>query len=212
MLKLQRSQEAEKHRIEEKLRKQSRKRILSKTIKLAIIIVIVTAVLYVAVSLWSQNSSPQQNTPSTPEISGPAPLFTIQDINGTQFSLNDFKGKIIVLHFMGNINDEEIDEIGKLCPVYCGENMVAISVTGPTCECTKIQLYQMREVKKVTWFLGQDDTSYTTYNLYAKYITSHGEPYFPTVVLIDKNLNVKGAYGFVNASTLSSEIESLINQ
>jgi len=72
-------------------------------------------------------------------------------------------------------------------------------------------IYQVREEKNITWFLARDD-SYTVYGNYAKYVTSHEPPYLPTVILIDKKLDVHGSYGFIPASTLSQEIEGLITR
>ena len=184
--------------------------ITTRAIKFAVIILIVAGVIYAAVSA-SQNFSPPQNNQSTSELSQPAPLFTINDINGTKISLSNFKGKIIVLYFMGTIYDAEVEEIETLWPSYRGKNVVVIGIIGSACSCTADLIYIVRRDRNFTWFLARDD-AYTTNNLYAKYITSHGEPYFPTVVLIDKNLYIERAYGFVPASTLSSEIEGLIKK
>lgn len=179
-------------------------------IKFAVIIAIVTVATYVAASFALQNFLPQ-STPLTPEESKNAPLFTVEDINGTKVSLSDFKGKIIVLYFLGTVHDEQLLEIEELWPRYGGENVVVIGLVSPTCDCMKDLIYQVREGRDIKWFLARDD-AYTVHTLYAKYIISHGEPYLPTIILIDKNLDVHGSYGFIPASTLSEEIEGLITR
>lgn len=182
-------------------------RIIPKAIKFAVIILIIAGVIYAAVSAFL----PPQNNSSTYGLSGSAPLFTIDDINGTEISLSDFKGKIVVLYFIGSIYEAEINEIDAIWASYRGENVVVIGVINPTCSCTVDLIYTVRRDRNFTWFLARDD-AYVTNSLYSKSITSHGEPYFPTVVLIDKNLDIARVYGFVPASTLSSEIESLIKK
>lgn len=187
-----------------------REKQITRAIKFAVIILIVAGVIYAAVST-SQNFSPPQNNPATSELYQPAPLFTISDINGTKISLSNFKGKIIVLYFMGTVYDAEVEEIETLWASYRGKNVVVIGIVGSSCDCTQDLIYKVRKDRDLTWFLARDD-AYTTQYLYSKFITSHGEPYFPTIVLIDKNLDIKRVYGFVSASTLSSEIEGLIKK
>ena len=38
-----------------------------------------------------------------PNVGSPAPLFTLKDINGKEVSLNDFKGKVVLINFLGNM-------------------------------------------------------------------------------------------------------------
>jgi len=192
-------------------KKRRKKRIITKTLKIGVIIAIVAVAAYVAVSFASQNFSPQQNTQSTTELSKHAPLFTTSDINGTQVSLNDFRGRIVVLYFMKTLYDAQLDEILEIWPSYCGKNVVLISMLDPACECTRTDLLTQRQARQMTWFVVID-AGYAIFPLYSKYIVSHGEPYLPTIILIDENLDIARVYGFVPASTLSLEIEGLINK
>jgi len=59
------------------------------------------------------------STTPAPEV---APTFSIRDINGTQFSLNQQNGKVIVIHFMAvgcsgqiyDINKHQLEQLKNL--------------------------------------------------------------------------------------------------
>jgi len=162
----------------------------------------------------------QFTQPSTepPRINPTNPLqtpyeFTMKDINGTQFSLNSFRGQVIVVHIMGvgcggqinQINDNQLTHLRTVCSSFCGKApvtliTVAVSTCG-TCE----PLLQLRDMYNISWLFGNDYDDGTA-DIAQKY-ASQGDG---TIVLIDKTFHISDSYTTITASILSSKINQLL--
>lgn len=135
------------------------------------------------------------STSPPPEL---APTFSLKDINGTQFSLNQHRGEIILIHFMAvgcggqirDINEYQLPQLRKLCDAYCGKKPFTI-VTVAVATCPNSQLASIRRSYGITWVLGNDYDDYTLeiVNAYSGYSIGDG-----TVILIDKNFRVDQVY------------------
>jgi hypothetical protein len=145
----------------------------------------------------------------------PAPNFSLNDINGTQFSLSQHSGDVIVLHFMavgcggqiGPINDYQLSQLETVCNNYCGRKAVTI-VSVVVATCPSSDLVQMRVNKSITWILGNDydDGKMDIIDAYTSYRIEDG-----TIILVDKMLNVAQVYNeAVTADTLSFKIDQLL--
>jgi hypothetical protein len=152
----------------------------------------------------------------SPEPIGPAPNFPLMDINSSAiFTLDQFSGKAIALHFMivgchglvSPIDDNQLRQLKLVCNSYCASGQfVMITVLSSTCPTSN--LTQIRMDYGVTWRMGNDYSNgmMDIFSAYAKYGVEDG-----TIVLIDKTLNVTQVHTEpITASTLSSEIEQLL--
>ena len=151
----------------------------------------------------------------SPEPIGPAPDFPLMDINGSIFTLEQFSGKVIAIHFMivgchGEIypiDDNQLRQLKSVCNNYCGNGQFVI-ITVLSSTCLTSNLSQIRLDYDITWRMGNDynDGMMDVFRAYAIYSVKDG-----TIVLVDRKLNVTQVHTeAITASTLSSEIEQLL--
>ena len=143
-----------------------------------------------------------------------APNFSLSDINGTQASLNQLKGKVIGIHFMAvgcqgqinPINQYQLTELNRACNSLCKKDGATfLTVAVATCENSNLEA--LRTIYGVSWIFGNDyaDGALEIVNDYAPLQIGDG-----AIVLIDKNSNVAEVFnGGVPASTLISKITEL---
>lgn len=100
---------------------------------------------------------------SNPALTGSAPNFSLKDINGTQFSLNQYSGNVIAIHFMtvgcsgkyNVINYNQLKQLKTVCNTYCGNSSVTV-VTVVVSTCSNNDLSVIRTDYGITWTLGND--------------------------------------------------------
>ena len=161
----------------------------------------------------------QYTQPSTepPEINPANPLqtpynFTLKDVNGTQFSLNSFIGKVVLIHVMAvgchgqiaQINDNQLRQLKTVCNNLCGSKSV-ILITVAVATCPSSDLRQIRTYYGMTWLFGNDYDD-GRMDIAQNYATE-GDG---TIVLIDKTFHISNTYGKITASTLLSKINELL--
>ena len=161
----------------------------------------------------------QYTQPSTapPPINPTNPLetpyeFTLNDVDGTKFSLTSYKGRVVVIHIMGvgchgqinPINDNQLTQLKTVCDSFCGHEPVTL-VTVAVATCPSSNLEQIRTTYGITWPLGNDYDDGTV-DIAQKY-ASQGDG---TIVLIDKAFHIIDSYTTITASTLSSKISQLL--
>ena len=92
-----------------------------------------------------------------------APDFSLSDINGTQTTLSQLKGKVIGIHFMavgchGDINPINEYQLAELSSTYNAisktENMAFLTVAVATCENSQLDV--LRSDYHVSWIMGND--------------------------------------------------------
>lgn len=138
--------------------------------------------------------------------------FTMNDVDGTRFSLASQKGKVVVIHIMGvgchgqinPINDNQLTQLKTVCSSFCGNEPVTF-VTVAVATCASSDLAQIRTTYGITWPLGNDYDD-GTMDIAEKY-ASQGDG---TIVLIDKTFHISESYATIAASTLSSKISQLL--
>ncbi len=147
-------------------------------------------------------------------VSKVAPDFSLSDINGTQTSLSQLKGKVIGVHFMsvgchGDINPINEYQLAQLSDTYNAisetGNISFLTVAVATCENSQLDV--LRSDYGVSWIMGNDyaDKTLDIVNNYVPFKIGDG-----TVVLIDKDFNVAEVYNNgVYSNTLISKITQL---
>jgi peroxiredoxin len=154
---------------------------------------------------------------NNPAPTGSAPNFSLRDINGTQFSLNQFSGKVIAIHFMAvgcggqidSINDNQLKQLKSLCNTHCGNNPVTI-VSVAVATCQNSELARIRTDYGITWVLGNDyhfeDGTTPIVEAYSNYPIRDG-----SILLIDKAFNIAQVYTEkMTATALATEINRLL--
>ncbi len=161
-----------------------------------------------------------------------APDFTTTDVNGVEFSLHDYAGKVVILHFTG-VEDPlciecleemqgQIHELEKL--TKSSENITVITINirkNPS----SISGYNM-SVKyfgaNISWHWVEDLSPYPIAGLYQKYWTIDGAFSNPSLVLIDTNQSIVGVYhvycmgkgsidGIQTAESLTADANAIAN-
>jgi len=165
-----------------------------------------------ALVAWQYSS---KQATSNPPLTGLAPNFALNDINGNPFSLNQHAGEVIAIHFMavscgGGIvqtNENQLRSLKSVCSNYCGEKSVTI-VTVAATTCAKSCLETIRTDYGVTWTLGNDydDGKGDIINAYSSYSIADG-----AIVLIDKDFRVANVYSQETTfETLAARINQLL--
>lgn len=141
--------------------------------------------------------------------------FTLLD--GSKKNTSDYKGKVVLLDFMGaNCGPCQLQllVLNELYENYSikGFEIVSIDVwviQGETAETMQnlINAYRTQLGVYLNWTFGLDDKEGT---LYYKYVNPKGGG-VPCLYLLDKNGNIYySKAGFTNYSTLAEKIEELI--
>lgn len=153
--------------------------------------------------------SPSDQVTNVP--SDQAPDFSLKDINGSRFTLIQFQGKIVIVHFMAvgcggqirAITDHQLKQLKIVCDNHCGNNnFTMITVVVSTCERNTLDL--IRTFYNITWVFGNDydDKKLEIVDAYEKYSILDG-----SIILIDKSLRVAEVYNEeIDAGSLSTTI------
>lgn len=189
--------------------------------KILLAVSLITAIL-VGYVVWQESIRISElpptigsQTPIAPPVTNSAPSFSLRDVNGTLFSLNQHSGKVVALHFMAvgchgqiyPINDYQLQQLGTVCSTFCGSKSVtAVTVAVATCENS--DLAQLRANYGVTWCLGNDydDGKMDIIDAYIKYSIQDG-----TIILVDRESKVAQVYtDAITADALVSQINQLL--
>jgi thiol-disulfide isomerase/thioredoxin len=134
---------------------------------------------------------------------GLAPEFTLTDIDGSAFSLSDFRGKVVMIEFFSTTCGYCINEIPHLKAVHSefGEGELAmISISKSYNNNT--QLINFRNEYEIPWIIAKD-----TANVFQTYNVSS----IPTLYLIDhEGVTAYHHQGVVEASTLIAKVNELL--
>lgn len=142
-----------------------------------------------------------------------APDFTLQDANGTVFSLHNFKTKIVILHFMqfgcgGNagVNEQQFNEFKTISNQY-SDVVIITAFVG----CCNFDLMQAKQNYGVTWWFA-NDAQWDAIKHYWDYgLDENGIFHNPTLFFVDKEQNLRKRFSDVtSADVLSSNITVLL--
>jgi cytochrome oxidase Cu insertion factor (SCO1/SenC/PrrC family) len=164
-----------------------RKRGSGRTIGIAVLVVIAAVLVYLALQPPPPQPQPPPSTSETNTIGRTAaPDFSLQDVQGNEFKLSDFRGKVVVLEFMGTTCPHCANEMPQLVAVWkrFGSSIVMISINvnqGDTDE----MLSAYASEHDAPWVWARD-----TANVASAYKATG----VPTVVIIDPG----GGIAYVN--------------
>lgn len=185
----------------------------------AVLIPFIIAVMVGSYGLWQYSDRFKSSVidPSDSPTSGDvAPLFTLCDVDGTAFSLDQFDDRVKVIHFMvvgcrgqiNHFNEHQMRELSEICGMFCDEEEVAIfTVAISTCEGSELE--EIREAYNITWIFGNDydDGRVDIMEGYMRYSIFDG-----SILILDESCNVVNVYiDEVASESLSSAISELLD-
>lgn len=136
----------------------------------------------------------------------PAPDFTAVDESGAEFSLNDYKGNVTILHFTGletplctECLEEMKGQIVELEKLASSDekNVTIITINirqNPYSETSGKEMAEIDFNLNVSWHWVEEFSPYPIGSLYQNYWMVGGAFSNPTLVLIDANQSVVGVY------------------
>lgn len=185
---------------------------MDKKSKIIIAIAAFALLLILAVigyNLLSHRIKPQQSTTITSSQASKtsAPDFTVQDTNGNNVSLSDFKGKPVVLNFWASWCPPckaEMPDYEKMYQQYSSQGVVfmMVNMTDGNRETTAT----------AKQFLKQNKYTFTAYfDVDSSAANTYGISSIPDSIFIDKNGNVVNAYeGMIDAAIMKKNIEAIM--
>jgi len=133
-----------------------------------------------------------------------APDFTLVDIDGVEFSLGNFRERVVLLDFFDTLCGDCLEEIQHLKSLHqeFDENLIIISISVSPSLDTVEKLQQFREEHEINWIIARD-----TIGIYGEYDVQ----YIPTLVIIDQEGCIQHRHvGLTGESVLSEEIYEII--
>lgn len=138
-----------------------------------------------------------------PNVGSPAPLFTLKDIDGKEVSLNDFKGKVILVNFWATWCKPCQEEMDDLESAYKKNNDKGLVILG----------VDVREEKKdVLEFLKRYKVSYPILmDFDGKVVKDYQVMGVPTTYFIDRDGIIRDRiFGGMNELVIEAKLEDLL--
>ncbi len=134
----------------------------------------------------------------------PAIVFSAVDEHGVNFSLSDYTGDVIILHFTGletplciECLEEMKSQIKELEKLYSSEvniTIITINIRKNPFSDSGFEMAERDFAANVSWNWVEDFSPYPIAALYQEYWTVDGAFSNPTLVLINQDFNLVGAY------------------
>jgi len=133
-----------------------------------------------------------------------APGFTATDENGVMFSLHDYEGKVIILHFTGvetplcieclEEMEGQIHELEALSKSSDNISIITINIRKNPSSISGREMATTDFGANISWHWVEDFSPYPIAGLYQKQWTVDGAFSNPSLVLIDMNQSIVGVY------------------
>ena len=134
----------------------------------------------------------------------PASNFSTKDGRGVNFSLIDYKGDVIILHFTGletplciECLDEmkgQIQELENLSQLKVNATFITINIRKNQYSDSGMVMAESDFGVNVNWHWVEDYSPYPIASLYQEYWTVDGAFSNPTLLLINQNFSIVGVY------------------
>ena len=134
----------------------------------------------------------------------PAIDFSVMDEFGVNFSLSDYKGDVIVIHFTGLENplciecleemESQIKEIEKLSTLELNVTIITINIRKNPYSDSGFEMAERDFGANISWHWVEDYSPYPIATLYQNYWTVDGAFSNPTLIFINQEFNVVGVY------------------
>ena len=134
----------------------------------------------------------------------PAFDFSAVDERGVNFSLSEYKGEVIIIHFTGletplciECLEEMEEQIGELEDLHQSEinvTIITINLRKNPYSDSGLKMAERDFGVNVSWHWVEDYTPYPVASLYQQYWTVEGAFSNPSIVLIDQDYNIVGVY------------------
>ena len=134
----------------------------------------------------------------------PAPDFTATDENSAEFSLHDYQGKVVILHFTGVESplciecleemEGQIHELEKLAKLSDNISIITVNIRKNPSSLSGHEMAVNDFGANISWHWVEDFSPYPIAGLYQKYWTVDGAFSNPSLVLIDTNQSIVGVY------------------
>ena len=134
----------------------------------------------------------------------PAIVFSAVDEYGVNFSLSDYTGDVIILHFTGLENplciecleemEDQIKELKKLSSSEVNVTIITINIRKNPYSDSGFEMAERDFGVNVSWHWVEDFSPYPIATLYQNYWTVDGAFSNPTLVFINQEFNLVGVY------------------
>ena len=160
----------------------------------------------------------------------PATNFSSTDERSINFSLSDYKGDVILLHFTGletplciECLDEmkgQIQELENLFQLKVNTTIITINIRKNPYSDSGMEMAEDDFGVNINWHWVEDYSPYPIASLYQEYWTVDGAFSNPTLLLINQNFSIIGVYhvyclgkgpldGIQTANSLSKDISDI---
>ena len=159
--------------------------------------------LVIAIMAVGAFKSAQQGQGGAGEERQPAPDFTLTDITGHEFSLSDYRGKVVILEFFAihcPACEMQVDELKKVwSKFHDGLFIISISVD-PRDTDEALRSYAAEH--NILWRVARDTAGVgDAYDVY----------YLPTIVIIDREGYIRYRHeGLTPSDVLIEEVSDLL--
>ncbi len=158
--------------------------------------------------------------------------FSAVDEHGENFSLSDYRGQVVILHFTGletplcieclEEMESQIKELEKLSQSDVNATIITINIRKNQYSDSGLSMAEHDFGVNVSWHWVEDFNPYPIAGLYQEYWTVEGAFSNPTIVFIDPDFNVVGSYniyslgrgpidGIQTYETLSKDVSDIIS-
>jgi len=159
-----------------------------------------------------------------------APDFTVTDENGVTFSLHDYIGKVVILHFTGvetplcieclEEMEGQIHELETLSKSSENISIITINIRKNPSSITGKEMAETDFGANISWHWVEDFSPYPIAGLYQQRWTVDGAFSNPSLVLIDMNQSIVGVYhvycmgkgpidGIQTAESLGADVKAI---
>jgi len=140
----------------------------------------------------------------TPSQKISAPDFTAADQYGVEFSLYDYQGKVVILHFTGVENplciecleemEGQIHELERLAQSSDNVSILTINIRKNPYSISGYNMSVDNFGANISWHWVEDFSPFPIAGLYQDYWSVDGAFSNPSLVLIDANQSIVGVY------------------